>query len=137
MLKNQLEREKGKLAEKQEEHNKILREMTAIKKEITRLEWRIEECSPTIKMEIYKRSIKDIGYDWIKIEREIYRDDQIIEVTRRNALEIIRGLQKLVDEINNVPYHKAKIFAEHNESEIVKIYNDIGKIKKKFGFEEE
>lgn len=127
-IKNRLEVEKSKLIDKQGEQKVILHEISEIQKEITKLEWRIEELEPTIKMQVWKKYIDD-GYYWVKIENE----NKSIEVTRKNAVEVINELQNIIDEIENIPLHKARTFAEHNDNMIPEISRDIASIKKKFG----
>lgn len=127
-LKKELEKE---LKKKEELNDQLNGQIAAVEKEIKRLQWRIEEESPTIMMKVSRRTIESYSDAWARIDY-----DETIEVTKKNAIQIVEELQKFADIVNHLPYSLTTTFSKEIDKEMCEIYSDIREIKKTFELDE-
>lgn len=125
---DELLRKKEELREKQKELVRAEREVVGIKNLIAGLEQEIESASIPETMTIRYWYIND-GGSWIAIEASGILN---ITITRENAAKKVEVLRNIIEEVENTPYHKARLFAEKNSRQIEKIVEDIERIELTF-----
>lgn len=125
---DELFRKKRELCEKQQELVRMERKVVEIKNLIAGMEKEIKSANMPKTMTIRYWYIND-GGSWVAIEESGILN---ITIARENAAEKVEVLRNIIEEVENMPYRKAELFAKENSRAIGEIEKDIERIKLNF-----